>query len=193
MGCEVVNLGMVEDTFGATCDALAAGAEQADLVLASGGVSVGEEDHVKPAVEKLGRLDLWKIAIRPGKPLAFGHIGDTPFIGAPGNPVSLFVTFCVFARPFILKSQGMTSDLLPMPIMAPAAFDWPKPDKRREFARARLDLDEQGQARVSIFASRSSGVLSSLAWANGLAVIPERQALSKGDMVQFLPFSELIT
>ncbi len=192
LGCDVINLGMVEDTFNATCAALKSGAEQADLVLASGGVSVGEEDHVKPAVEKLGSLDLWKIAIRPGKPVAFGHIGDTPFIGAPGNPVSLFVTFCVFARPFILKSQGATSDLVPTPIKAPANFEWSKPDKRREFARARLDLDEDGQAKVSIFASRSSGVLSSVAWANGLAVIPERQVLSKGDMVEFLPFSELI-
>ena len=192
LNCEVINLGMVEDTFDATCGALAAGAVQADLVLASGGVSVGEEDHVKPAVERLGSLDLWKIAIRPGKPVAFGHISDTPFIGAPGNPVSLFVTFCVFARPFILKSQGVTSDLLPTPIQAPATFEWTKPDKRREFARARLDLDAQGQAAVSIFASRSSGVLSSVAWANGLAVIPEGQVLAKGDMVEFLPFSELI-
>jgi len=192
LNCEVINLGMVEDTFDATCKALAAGAEQADLVLASGGVSVGEEDHVKPAVEKLGSLDLWKIAIRPGKPVAFGHIDDTPFIGAPGNPVSLFVTFCIFARPFILKSQGVTDGLLPTPVRAPADFEWPKPDKRREFARARLDLDDQGQARVSIFASRSSGVLSSVAWASGLAVISEDQVLAKGDMVEFLPFSELI-
>lgn len=192
LNCEIINLGMVEDTFDATCDALAAGAEQADLVLASGGVSVGEEDYVKPAVEKLGSLDLWKIAIRPGKPVAFGRIGDTPFIGAPGNPVSLFVIFCVFARPFILKSQGVTSDLLPTPVRAPADFEWSKPDKRREFARARLDLDEQGQAKVAIFSSRSSGVLSSVVWANGLAVIPERQVLSRGDMVEFLPFSELI-
>jgi len=193
LGCDVINLGMVEDTFDATCEALQAGAEQADLILASGGVSVGEEDHVKPAVEKLGSLDLWKIAIRPGKPVAFGHIDDTPFIGAPGNPVSLFVTFCVFARPFILKSQGVTDGLLPTPVRAPADFEWLKPDKRREFARARLDLDDQGQARVSIFASRSSGVLSSIAWANGLAVIPERQVLSKGDMVEFLLFSELLS
>jgi len=143
-------------------------------------------------VEKLGSLDLWKIAIRPGKPVAFGHVSDTPFIGAPGNPVSLFVTFCVFARPFILKSQGVTDDLLPTPIQAPANFEWAKPDKRREFARARLDLDERGQGVVSIFSSRSSGVLSSVAWANGLAVIPEGQVLAKGDLVEFLPFSELI-
>ena len=192
LGCEVTNLGMVEDTFDATIDALAKGAQQADLVLASGGVSVGEEDHVKPAVEKLGSLDLWKVAIRPGKPLAFGHIGDTPFIGTPGNPVSLFVTFCVFARPFILKSQGITEGLLPTPISAKAGFDWPKPDKRREFARARLQLDENGQAQVTLFGSRSSGVISSVAWANGLAVIDENQVFQKGDSVKFLPFNELL-
>lgn len=103
LGCEVIQLGIVEDTFDATCDALAKGAANADLVISSGGVSVGEEDHVKPAVEKLGSLEMWKIAIRPGKPVAFGHIGNTPFIGTPGNPVSLFVTFLLFARPFILK------------------------------------------------------------------------------------------
>ncbi|VAX05610.1 Molybdopterin molybdenumtransferase [hydrothermal vent metagenome] len=193
LGCEVTDLGIVEDTFEATCDALARGAELADLVLASGGVSVGEEDHVKPAVEKLGSLDLWKIAIRPGKPLAYGRIGKTPFIGAPGNPVSLFVTFCLFARPFILRSQGITEGVLPTPITALADFDWNKPDKRREFARARLVLDDNGQARVTLFASRSSGMLSSLTWANGLAVIYEGQTLRKGDKIQFLPFNELLS
>lgn len=193
LGCEVMNLGIVEDSFEATCDALARGAREADLVLASGGVSVGEEDHVKPAVEKLGSLDLWKIAIRPGKPLAFGHIGETPFIGAPGNPVSLFVTFCLFARPFILRSQGVTEGVLPVPVMAKADFDWARPDKRREFARARLELDAEGKARVSVFPSRSSGMLSSLTWANGLAVIREGRTLAKGDPIEFLPFSELLS
>ncbi|MES9875056.1 MAG: gephyrin-like molybdotransferase Glp [Candidatus Sedimenticola sp. 6PFRAG7] len=192
LGCEVVSLGIVEDTFDATCEALTRAARQADLVMTSGGVSVGEEDHLKPAVEKLGTLDMWKIAIRPGKPLAFGHIEGVPFIGTPGNPVSLFVTFCLFARPFILKMQGMVEGLVPTPIRAPIDFDWPKPDKRREFARARLELDEQGMPRISSYRSRSSGVLSSLAWSNGLAVLPENQVLSKGDQVEFLPFSELL-
>ncbi len=193
LGCDITNLGIVEDTFDATCNALARGAEQADLVLTSGGVSVGEEDHVKPAVEKLGSLDLWKIAIRPGKPLAFGHISKTPFIGTPGNPVSLFVTFCLFARPYILSCQGITENVLPTPITAIADFDWNRPDKRREFARARLELDESGSARVSLFKSRSSGMLSSLTWANGLAIIPEQQTLSRGEQIQFLPFSELLS
>jgi molybdopterin molybdotransferase len=192
LGCEVIQLGIVEDTFEATCDALARGAEQADLVVASGGVSVGEEDHVKPAVEKLGSLDLWKIAIRPGKPLAFGHIGETPFIGTPGNPVSLFVTFCVLARPYILKSQGITQDLYPMVLKLKSDFERNKPDKRREYARARARVDDQGNAWVTLFPSRSSAVLSSVAWANGLAVIPEQQTVQQGDPVSFIPFNELL-
>lgn len=192
LGCEVIQLGIVEDTFDATCDALAKGAANSDLVISSGGVSVGEEDHVKPAVEKLGSLEMWKIAIRPGKPVAFGHIGNTPFIGTPGNPVSLFVTFLLFARPFILKMQGSDKQL-PTPLTAEAAFDWPKPDKRREFCRARLSIGEDGKARVTTFPSRSSGVLSSLAWANGLAVIQENQILKLGDPVQFLSFDELLS
>ncbi len=192
LGCEIVDLGQVEDSFEATRDALARGAAAADLVLASGGVSVGEEDHVKPAVEALGTLDLWKIAIRPGKPVAFGHIGETPFIGAPGNPVSLFVTFCLFMRPFILRMQGVAGDVAPMALMAEAGFDWPKPDKRREFVRARLERGADGTPRVSVYSSRSSGVLSSVAWANGLAVIREGQRIQPGDAVDFLPFSELL-
>ncbi|MCG8429494.1 MAG: molybdopterin molybdotransferase MoeA [Chromatiales bacterium] len=193
LGCEVTTLGIVEDTFDATCEALANAAKQADLVMTSGGVSVGEEDHLKPAVEKLGTLNLWKIAIRPGKPLAFGFIDDTPFVGTPGNPVSLFVTYCLFARPFVLKSQGVNdAGLTPTPIRAKADFNWPKPDKRREFARAQLALDDQGEAKISLYRSRSSGVLSSLVWANGLAILPENQTLSQGDLVQFLPFNELL-
>jgi molybdopterin molybdotransferase len=192
LGCEVIQLGIVEDSLEATCEALARGAEQADLVVASGGVSVGEEDHVKPAVEQLGSLDLWKIAIRPGKPLAFGHIGETPFIGTPGNPVSLFVTFCIFARPYILRTQGVTEDVAPLPIMAKADFEWTKPDKRREYARARMAFNDQGETVVSLYPSRSSGVLSSVVWANGLVVIPEHKTLAKGDPVMFIPYGELI-
>lgn len=193
IGCELVKMGIVEDTLEAACRALEGAAEKADLIMTSGGVSVGEEDHIKPAVEQLGSLDLWKIAIRPGKPLAFGHIGATPFIGTPGNPVSLFVTYCLFGRPFILKAQGVAGDLRPTPVTARIACDWTRPDKRREFARARLELDDNGEALVSLYRSRSSGVLSSLAWANGLAVLPENQPLKRGALVQFLPFSELLS
>lgn len=193
MGCEPVKLGIVTDTFDGTCTALRQAAANADLIITSGGVSVGEEDHIKPAVEQLGSLDLWQIAIRPGKPLAFGHIDGTPFIGTPGNPVSLFVTFCLLARPFILRQQGVAGCLVPATINAVADFDWPRPGGRREFARARLSMDDHGQARVSIYPSRSSGVLSSLAWANGLAVLPEQTTLEKGDRVEFLSFSELLS
>ncbi len=172
--------------------ALASGAEQADLILASGGVSVGEEDHVKPAVEQLGSLEMWKIAIRPGKPLAFGRIGETYFLGSPGNPVSLYVTFILFARPFILAMQG-ASECLPTAIRAIADFDWPKPDKRREFHRARLERDVHGRDVVRVYPSRSSAVLSSVAWANGLVVIPEDCRIESGDPVEFIPFADLLT
>jgi molybdopterin molybdotransferase len=193
MNCEAIDLGIVEDTLEATTSTLSDAAERADLVVASGGVSVGEEDHVKPAIEQLGSLELWKIAIRPGKPLAFGHIGPTrtPFIGSPGNPVSLFVTFCLFARPFIQRMQGMTGDITPRELEAPAAFDWPRPGKRREYVRARLESGEDGRSKIHVYPSRSSAVLSSVAWANGLAVVPEGKTLQEGDPVRFIPLSEL--
>ena len=192
LGCEVIDLGQVEDTLEATKQALANAASQADLVIASGGVSVGEEDHVKPAVEALGELNMWKVAIRPGKPVAFGHIGDTPFIGTPGNPVSLFVTFLLFARPFIRKLAGL-KEVMPVSIQATAGFDWNKPDKRREFHRARLEKQADGSDLVRVHPSRSSAVLSSTTWANGLVVLPENQVIKAGEKVQFMPFSELLS
>ncbi len=192
LGCEVVDLGQVEDTLESTKRALTEAAAQSDLVIASGGVSVGEEDHVKPAVEALGSLDMWKVAIRPGKPVAFGHIGDTPFIGTPGNPVSLFVTFLLFARPFIRKLMGL-NEVLPVTVQAVAGFNWSKPDKRREFHRARMEKQADGSDRVSVYPSRSSAVLSSTTWANGLVVLPENQTITEGDPVQFMPFCELMS
>ncbi len=193
LGCEVIQLGMVEDTLQATCDALNRGAEEADLILASGGVSVGEEDHVKPAVEQLGTLDLWKVAIRPGKPIAFGHVAQTPFLGAPGNPVSMFATFTLFMRPLILRMQGVEQGVLPTPYRAIAAFEKAGDDPRREYARGRLEIDDQGRVVVRLYPNRSSGVLSSVAWANGFAVLPAMTAIAPGDTIDFLPFSELTT
>jgi len=190
MGCEVIPLGIVEDSLDATCAALEQGAREADLVLASGGVSVGEEDYVKPAVEKLGSLEMWKIAIRPGKPLAFGHIDGKPFIGTPGNPVSLFVTFLLFAHPFIRKLQGC-ADQMPTRLTARAAFDWPKPDKRREYVRGRLVRHDDGELWVEVFPSRSSGVLSSVTWSDALAIVPEGKVLNKGDHIDCIPFCEV--
>jgi molybdopterin molybdotransferase len=192
LGCEVIDLGQVEDTLEATKKALTEAASRSDLVIASGGVSVGEEDHVKPAVEALGELNMWKVAIRPGKPVAFGHIGDTPFIGTPGNPVSLFVTFLLFARPFIRKLAGL-DEVMPVSIQAHAGFDWNKPDKRREFHRARLEKQADGSDLVLVHPSRSSAVLSSTTWANGLVVLPENQTIKAGEKVQFMPFSELLS
>ncbi|MDQ7015493.1 MAG: molybdopterin molybdotransferase MoeA [Gammaproteobacteria bacterium] len=190
LGCEVIDLGRVADDFIATQEALAEAAAKADLVLASGGVSVGEEDHVKAAVESLGRLSLWRVAIRPGKPLAFGFVGETPFIGVPGNPVSLFVTVAILARPFILRCQGR-EQILPSSFAVKAGFDWPRPDKRREYMRVRLH-SEQGQLTAEAHPSRSSGVLSSVTWSDGLAILPEGKAHKNGDLLEFIPFSELL-
>jgi len=192
LGCEVIDLGIVPDSLEATIAALSQAAAASDLILASGGVSVGEEDHVKPAVERLGTLELWQIAMRPGKPLAFGHVAGTPFIGSPGNPVSLFVTACLFARPFILRRQGVSGPVRPQALTLRAGFDWPKPDKRRELHRARLEPGPDGEPEVQVHPSRSSGVLSSVTWATGLAVIAEGRVLHRGDPLPFIPFSELL-
>ena len=192
LGCEVVDLGQVPDTLEATLEALRAGAQACDLVLTSGGVSVGDEDHVKPAVEQLGRLDLWRISIRPGKPLAFGAACGTPFLGSPGNPVSLFATFVIFARPYILRLQGVEGEVRARPLKVRAGFAWPRPDRRREFMRARIEPGDDGEPRVMVHATRSSGVLSSIVWADGLVEIPEGCTLAPGDWVDYLPFAALL-
>lgn len=187
MGCLVVDLGDVPDTLDATVTALQQAASSADVIVTSGGVSVGEEDHVKAALTQLGRLDMWKVAMKPGKPLAFGRIGETDFLGLPGNPVSAFVVFCLFARPFLQARMGM----IPTPLTAftlPAGFDMSKPGNRREFMRARI---EDGQA--VLFPNQSSGALSSLAWAEGLVDIPAETLLKRGDSVQFIPLTSLLS
>ena len=186
LGVRVLDLGRVEDRLEATAEALSEAAEGADLVITSGGVSVGEEDHVRRAVEQLGSLDLWRVRMKPGKPLAFGHAKGTPFIGLPGNPVSAFATFCLFARPFILRSQGVL-DARPLTVSVPAGFER-QPGERREFLRARLD--EKG--RATLYPNQNSGVLSSTAWATGFAVAREERAIARGDMVDFISLSELL-
>jgi len=191
LGCEVVDLGIVPDDFAATVKVLETAAAGADLVITSGGVSVGEEDHVKAAVEAVGKLDMWKIAIKPGKPLAFGEVGQVPFIGLPGNPVSAFVTFCLFVRPFILRSQGIT-DAAPQAFSLKADFDWLKSDKRREFLRARLHTAENGEVGAQLYPHQGSGVLASVAWADGLVEVPEGATVRRGETVKFLPFSGLL-
>jgi molybdopterin molybdotransferase len=188
LGCEVIDLGIVPDQLDATRAALREAASKADVIVTSGGVSVGEEDHLKPAVQAEGRLDLWAIAIKPGKPFAYGRVGEAHFIGLPGNPVSSLVTFLVLVRPFLLKLQG-ASRLAPRGYRIAAGFDWPKPDKRREFLRVRLD-EEHG---LAVFGNQSSGVLTSAYWADGLLDNPPGQAFAKGDGVRFIPFSELLS
>jgi molybdopterin molybdotransferase len=186
LGCEVADLGIVPDSREATRAALRVAAADNDLILTSGGVSVGEEDHVKPAVEAEGALDLWKIAIKPGKPLAFGRVGAAAFIGLPGNPVSSFVTFVMLVRPFIRKAQG-AADVAPRAQALRADFDC-KGDPRREFLRARINAT----GGLELFANQSSGVLTSCTWADGLIDNAPRQAIARGDTVRFLPLSDLL-
>ncbi len=187
LGCEVQDLGIVPDNAAATRAAFVNAAQAADLIVTSGGVSVGEEDHVKPAVQAEGTLDLWQVAMKPGKPLAYGHVRDVPFIGLPGNPVSSFVTFLLFARPFILKRQGADpGELRPLPMRAD--FDLPRADKRREFLRVRVN----GQGGLEVFANQVSSALVSVAWADGLVDNPAGTTIARGDAVRYLPLSSLL-
>ena len=188
LGCEVQDLGIVPDQREATIEALRAASAGNDVILTSGGVSVGEEDHIKPAVQQLGSLDLWQIAMKPGKPFAYGHVGDAHFLGLPGNPVSSFVTFVLLVRPFLLKLQGATQ-LQPREVRMQAHFDWPRPDKRREFLRVRRD----GHGGLELFPNQSSGVLTSTVWADGLVDVAPGQTIARGDLVRFLPLAELLS
>jgi len=187
LGCSVTDLGIVPDRLDATIAALKGAGEAHDLILTSGGVSVGEEDHIKPAVQALGELALWQIAMKPGKPFACGKVGGAHFIGLPGNPVSSFVTFLVLVRPFLLKLQGAV-DVAVTPTALPAHFDWPKADKRREFLRARRNA----AGGLELFGNQSSGVLTSAVWGDGVIDNPAGQAIAHGDLVQFIPFSALM-
>ncbi|MDO9468604.1 MAG: molybdopterin molybdotransferase MoeA [Thiobacillus sp.] len=188
LGCELIDLGIVPDTLEATESALARAASLADVVVTSGGVSVGEADYVKAAVEKLGRVEMWKVAMKPGKPLVYGRVKDADFIGLPGNPVSAFVTFCLFVRPFLLKRMGV-ADVLYRAFAVQADFSWKKPGARREFLRAQL----QPNGKLALFANQSSGVLTSCAWADGLVDLEIGQTIKPGDWVRFIPFSELLS
>ena len=185
LGFELIDLGRVPDTLEATIDALKQAASIADVVITTGGVSVGDEDHIKPAVEQVGQLDLWKVKMKPGKPLAYGHVMNKPFMGLPGNPVSAFSTFNLFARPFLLRMQGQLN-VLPQPIWLTAGFDWTQKGFRREFVRARLENKGKNTV-ITLFPNQGSGVLTSTVWADGLAVIPEDTSIKKGDLVAYYP------
>lgn len=192
LGCELSDLGIVPDSLDATVATLRQAAASHDVLLTSGGVSVGEEDHVKPAVEQLGELDLWKIAIKPGKPFAYGRIARTRqspahFMGLPGNPVSSFLTFLLLVRPFLLRLQG-AQNVEPMALPMRADFELTRTTSRREFLRVRLN-DRGG---LDLFPNQSSGVLTSMHWADGVVDHPPRTTIAQGDLVRFIPFRGLI-
>ena len=196
-GCEVVDGGILPDDRAATHAALAQAAQDCDLLVTSAGVSVGEEDHVRPVVEQLGALSLWKIAMKPGKPFAFGHVrrssegktaGQAHFIGLPGNPVSSLITALVLLRPFVLALQG-ASVVQPPAHWLTADFEITQRDSRREFLRARRNA----AGRLELFANQNSGVLTSTVWAEGLVDNPAQTLIARGSSVRFLPFSELLT
>jgi molybdopterin molybdotransferase len=190
MGCDCIDLGIVPDRLDATRAALRRAAADNDLIVTSGGVSVGEEDHLRPAVQAEGRIELWQVAIKPGKPLAFGEVnrpdGSTAhIIGLPGNPVSSFITFLLMVRPVLLRLQG-ASALEPVRLKQRANFDWPRPDRRREFLRVRRN----GTGGLDLFPNQSSGVLTSVVWGDGVVDNRSGQAIARGDMVDFIAFSE---
>jgi molybdopterin molybdotransferase len=190
LGCEVTDLGIVPDSLQATREALRTAAHSCDLIVTSGGMSVGEEDHVKPALQAEGSLRTWQVAIKPGKPLAWGEVprasgGRAHFIGLPGNPVSSFVTFLLFVHPFILRLQGAHATP-PRRLRLRADFDWLNPDRRREFLRVRINA----QGGLELFPNQGSGVLTSTVWAEGLIDNPAQQVIRSGDLVDFIPYGE---
>ncbi len=187
LGCELIDLGIVPDTLEATEAALKRAAREADVIVTSGGVSVGEADYVKTAVEALGRVEMWKVAMKPGKPVVFGYVNGADFIGLPGNPVSAFVTFCLFVRPFLLKRMGV-ADVLYRAHAVQADFAWPRPGVRREFLRARVQPD----GKLALFPNQGSGVLTSCTWADGLVDLEIGATVKPGEWVRFIPFSELL-
>lgn len=187
MGCEVTDLGIVPDRLDATVQALRNAAQAHDVVLTSGGVSVGEEDHIKPAVQQLGQLDLWQIAIKPGKPFAHGRVDAAHFIGLPGNPVSSFVTFLLLVRPFLLRMQGVQDVALPSQPLR-ADFDWPRAERRQEFLRVKRNA----QGGLDLFPNQSSGVLTSVVWGDGLLDNPPGRTIARGDTMQFISLGDLL-
>ncbi|WP_236178088.1 MULTISPECIES: molybdopterin molybdotransferase MoeA [Pseudomonas] len=185
LGCEVVDAGILPDDL-ATTRARLGELQDVDLILSTGGVSVGEADFLGIALREEGELTLWKLAIKPGKPLTVGHFRDVPVIGLPGNPASTLVTFALLTRPYLLRRQGV-QDVEPLTFSVPAGFVWPQAGNRREFLRGRLE-----QGRAIIYRNQSSGVLRSAAWAEGLVEVREGRVLAEGDLVPFIPLNELL-
>jgi len=195
LGCEVTDFGIVPDQLEATRAALRAAAKSHDVIITSGGVSVGEEDYVKAAVQAEGSLDMWQIAMKPGKPLAFGEIFDADrsegrrsfFLGLPGNPVSSFVTFLLMVRPFLLRMQGV-QNVMPQSFPMRADFDWGKADRRNEFLRVKLN----SHGGLDLFPNQGSAVLTSTVWGDGLLDVPAGKSFKAGEFLPFIPFANLL-
>ena len=190
-GWQPIHIPTVDDSLEKTQNALKLAIEITDCVISTGGVSVGEEDYVRKALENLGHLDVWKLAIKPGKPFTFGNINGVPFFGLPGNPAAVWVTFLMLVKRFLKVYQGQI-DSEPMSVLAVAQFEHLKPGRRKEFVRARLSLNESGVNVVHLHPNQSSGVLSSASWANGLAILPIGKTVQKGEQVEFLPVNDLL-
>ncbi|MBL4740870.1 MAG: molybdopterin molybdotransferase MoeA [Sneathiella sp.] len=191
-GCEVYDYGIVPDEFETLRSVLEKAAEDVDLIITSGGVSMGDEDHVKAAVEDTGNLHFWRIAIKPGRPLAVGQVANTAFVGLPGNPVAALVCAMQFVRPLIASLCGDTSFQLPIPITGTAQFSMKKKPGRREWSRGRYSIDRAGKPIVEKYFTDGSGIVSSLIWANGLIELAENiTEVKEGDPVTILPFTEL--
>ena len=190
LGLEILDLGVIPDDVAQTEAALIRAASEADVVISSGGVSVGEEDHIKSVLEKLGQLEFWRLAIKPGKPFTYGTIMQTPFLGLPGNPAAVFVTFALLCRPWLLKKQG-AMQWLPDEIRVPAAFSVGKPAGRQNYLRARL-ISSGGRQVVEMYPNQSSGILFSASWGNGFAIIPPGEVVAEGELVRFLPYDFIL-
>lgn len=192
LGFQVTHYARMPDNLQHSREALAQASSEQDVLISSGGVSVGEEDHLKNAVSSLGQLNLWRVAIQPGKPLAFGCVADTPWIGLPGNPAAALITALIIARPALLEAQGL-SDATHHSLHIPALFDWKKARPRQQYLHARLVLQDNGQLHAEIHPKQSSAMLSAASWADGLVEIKAQQTVSIGDLVAFIPYSSLLS
>jgi molybdopterin molybdotransferase len=190
-GVDVLDYGVMADELAASRDALALASSECDVLLTSAGVSVGEEDHLKQAIEELGRVDFWRLAIQPGKPLAFGEVAGKPWLGLPGNPSAALITALVVVRPFLLRAQGVAR-VLPVPIQVLADFEWLQPNKRRQYLRARLSPGEDGQLRAVLHPQQSSAMLTAACWADGLVIIEREHQVPRDAPVPFLSFAEFL-
>ncbi len=191
LGHEILDCGIVPDSLEATEEALRAASENTDCIISSGGVSAGEEDHVRNALARAGELTMWKLAIKPGKPFAFGRIAGKPFFGLPGNPVSAFVNFALIVRPCLERLGGVRVEP-PILWMLPAAFSMPATGMRQEYLRVRIDRGAQGVPGITLTGNQSSGVLSSVSHCDGLAVVPPYTTVNPGDLLRFIPLSEIV-